>query len=156
MELLLKKVEVTIKTPRSKEAVINSLEEIASFNGDNFKMPIRIFGNKLFVKRRNIVGTGVVTINNENTYVKVTLSASGQLRAALFFSILIFAIVFITAIVGFLWGDLGFLPFIGISALSFIFQFIPRIIYFFAVQLKKDSIENLVLHEDSPNRTLNT
>lgn len=148
MGLLFKDVEMTIKTPRSKAEVMNSLEEIVTFKGNSFKMPIKIFGNKLFVKRKYIVGTGMVTNDHAFTFVKATLRASGQLQAAFVLSLIISMVMFITAFIGIVWGKLELIPFMGMAVVSLILPSVPQIFYFYAIQLKKESIENLVLHGD--------
>ena len=124
---------------------MKSLEEIVSFNGDQFKFPVRIFGNKLLVRRKVVVGNGVITENNNQTLVLVTLQASGQTRFAFVLAALLALITFVLALITLFSGKLNFLSFVGLIAMSFFWLVPPRIMSFFALEMRKGSIEHLVL-----------
>jgi len=145
MWFLPKSSELSLKTSRTKIEVMKSLEEIVSFNGDQFKFPVRIFGNKLLVRRKVVVGNGVITEKNNQTLVLVTLQASGQTRFAFVLAALLALITFVLALITLFSGKLNFLSFVGLIAMSFFWLVPPRIMSFFALEMRKGSIEHLVL-----------
>jgi hypothetical protein len=136
--------ELSYKTSRAKIEVIKSLEDIAGFEGDRFKFPVRIFGNKLFVRRKLVVGEGILTENDQQTLVKITLQASGQIKFAFVFTALLSLLTFIIAFVLLFSGRFNFLSFVGLIAMSLFWLVPPRIMYLLALEMRKKTIEHLV------------
>lgn len=136
---------VSYKTSRSKTEVVKSLETIGSFSGDRFRFPVRIFGNKLFVRRKYIIGDGEVLEDNNHTLINVTLKPSGEIKFVFAFTNLICLATFSAALIFVISGNLDFLFFIGLVAMSLFWPVIPRIVYSIALEMRKSSIESLVL-----------
>jgi hypothetical protein len=144
MWFFLKKVELEYKTHRVKSAVINSLNEIASFKGDSFKFPYRVIGNPLIVKSKLVVGVGQVTTDEEITIVTVTIRPAGQLKVAFLIFTLMAFLPFIAAFGLFFFDGKVLLSF-GLLVMAMLFLSVPRIMYFFVVQMRQNSLEYLVL-----------
>lgn len=139
-----KSSQLFYKTSRSKFEVIKSLEEIACFKGDRFKFPVRIFGNKLNVRRKLVVGDGVVTESDQQTLVKITLHPSGHIKFAFVFTATLSLLTFIIAFIFLFSGKFNFLSFVGLIAMSFFWLVPPRIMYLLTLEMRKNSLENLV------------
>lgn len=140
--------EVTFKTSRSKTEVIESLGQMASFKGDRFKFPVRIFGNKLFVERKVVIGKGVVKETEEQTHVHVRLQASDQIEIGFVITAILSLMTFLIALGVTLSGNLHIIMGIGLMFISPFWLIPPRITYLSALEIRKSSIENLVLYGD--------
>lgn len=135
-------IQLTYKTSRSKTQVISSLEDIATFTGDSFRFPVKIFGNKLMMQRRVVVGRGVVTEADNHTCVNVTLQPSGQIGVAFILTLVFSLIVFVIAL-GLLFSG-QFLFSIGLMVASAIMLVPPRIAYSVAFEIKRERFMYLI------------
>lgn len=144
MGLLPRPIRLKYQTSRPKSEVINSLNEIATFKGDSFKFPFRVIGNPLTIKSKLTTGGGQVTIDENFTRVTVTIHPSKQLKFAIALYTLI-SFVLGVACIGFLL-DGKVLFCIGLAVMALIFFTIPRIICFFAIQTRQNSIDYLILN----------
>lgn len=143
MFFLLKPIELQYRTNRSKE-VITRLNEIASFTADRFKLPINYSGNKLFKRSRLLSGEGIVTTDQNTTVINVTLRPAGQLKTFSVINTLISSLLIVASII-LLFTNAEVAAVTGMLLCGVVFLSVPIILYFVAIQMRKDSIENLVL-----------
>lgn len=144
MWFLLKPVELKYKTHRPRGAVIDSLNQIASFKGDTFNFPFRVIGNSLYVKPKLVRGHGKITTSQDHTIVAIIIQPATQLKMALVLSALL-AVAFLVGSILVLFTKAETLAFIALLAISLLSLSLPRMMYFFALEMRKSSIESLIL-----------
>lgn len=136
---LFKIYEFEIKTTKTKEKVINDLKERATFEKDDFKIKSEIFS-----LRRGSRATGKVVSDGQTTIVKVKIYPSSDYKAVatIWFGLLIIFLAFFL-IQQIKAGQFSLWTFI-FPAFGLLGYLMTRLLYWFSVEMQKNSIETLV------------
>jgi hypothetical protein len=136
---LFRAYELSFKTRRSKDEVIESLKQQARFKNDYFKFPPKI----LSIRRGTII-EGQVQTEGGVTLVKVKVLPSADLKAFTFIwltSLIVFLVIFT---INEFKKDSFILEFFLVLVGIFFGYAILKLVYWFSVEQQKSFIEDLV------------